>query len=495
MKRSIITLILGPHEVPWRRTFLDLLLITAIALLLGVVIAVQNGNILMPLVVAGGILFVSVIIHRPAYGMVVFMACTCLFEQFAPDARIGIEPITLTLGKFFHANLGPAKVNGIEVFLLFMMVIWFIKSLANREFKTASYTIAIPALVFIAMMLFAFGWGMAQHGDFKVSLWEVRALFYLVIMYFVTPLLIRTDSDLHKIIWVFILTIGVYKGIQGTMVFFGPLAGDMGRVEFVLSHTASTLFVTIFTLFAALVMFGIERKMKIVLSCFVPFTLIAFVVNQRRACYVTLILSLIIVFILLPKERKIKVTRFLIPLVFILIMYTGAFWNSKGKVGMFVQQLRSIFEEGEENRSNMYREIEKMNLDATIRAYPMGVGFGRKYLVVVPMDDISFFPLWQYMSHNAIFWVWVKMGHIGFLVFWMFIGTAIMDTVATYRQSRDPFHKVICLVVVTSIVSQMVVSYVDLQLTFYRNMIYLGCQLGLVAVIRRLEQEKYGKWV
>jgi hypothetical protein len=42
--------------------------------------------------------------------------------------------------------------------------------------------------------------------------------------------------------------------------------------------------------------------------------------------------------------------------------------------------------------------------------------------------------------------------------------------------------------VVVSIFNQMVASYFDLQLTFYRNMIYLGSMMGLLAVMERIER-------
>jgi len=41
-----------------------------------------------------------------------------------------------------------------------------------------------------------------------------------------------------------------------------------------------------------------------------------------------------------------------------------------------------------------------------------------------------------------------------------------------------------------AVINQMVVSFFDLQLTYYRNMTYLGCLMGLLPVIQCIESEQ-----
>lgn len=43
--------------------------------------------------------------------------------------------------------------------------------------------------------------------------------------------------------------------------------------------------------------------------------------------------------------------------------------------------------------------------------------------------------------------------------------------------------------VVVAVINQMVVSYFDLQLTYYRNMIYLGTLMGLMPTLERIGQK------
>ena len=129
-----------------------------------------------------------------------------------------------------------------------------------------------------------------------------------------------------------------------------------------------------------------------------------------------------------------------------------------------------------------------INLRATISAYPQGVGFGQKYLMVVPYANIAeYFSLWNYIPHCAIYWIWVKTGFAGFTVFWLFFGVAIVQGMIDYRAMRDPYLKAVALMVVLFIAGQVIVSYYDLQLTYYRNMIYLGTAMAFGTIVRRID--------
>ena len=202
------------------------------------------------------------------------------------------------------------------------------------------------------------------------------------------------------------------------------------------------------------------------------------------------------VVLLLPRPHLRRALRIVIPVLLLCSLYTAVFWNSTGIKALPAQKIKSIFVKQEgtaDDNSNEWRNQELINLRATIRAYPQGIGFGQKYLVVVPYAASgAFFPLWNYIPHCAIYWIWVKTGFVGFLIFWLFFGAAISQAMIDYRTMRDPYYKAIALMVMLFIVGQVMVAYYDLQLTYYRNMIYLGIAMGLGAVIRRIEARATG---
>jgi hypothetical protein len=55
---------------------------------------------------------------------------------------------------------------------------------------------------------------------------------------------------------------------------------------------------------------------------------------------------------------------------------------------------------------------------------------------------------------------------------------------------NDPYLKAICAFTVTVIITQLVVSNYDLQLTYYRNMVFLGTIMGLLPAIELLDKKQ-----
>ena len=107
----------------------------------------------------------------------------------------------------------------------------------------------------------------------------------------------------------------------------------------------------------------------------------------------------------------------------------AVFWNRDGGIAAPAASVRSVFEPSERDYlSNLYRDQENANLKYTISFSPVvGIGFGRPFQVIVPMVDLTKEWAFQfYMPHNNMLWLWMRMGVIGFVIFWVAIGAAIM---------------------------------------------------------------------
>ena len=204
-----------------------------------------------------------------------------------------------------------------------------------------------------------------------------------------------------------------------------------------------------------------------------------------------MVIGLIIMFFFLEKRIKKAFLKAVLPTIPFIVIYFAAFWNSHSSLAMPVQQVRSIFGEdasGEEDSSNEYREIEKFNLEETIRTYPAGVGFGNKYLIIMPLDEVDF-PLWDYIPHNCILWFWVKTGFLGMTLFFASFGLLVIQLAMIYRKLSRPLYKILTVTLIVFLINQVIVAYYDLQLTFYRNMVYLGAFLATMIPVY-LESER-----
>ncbi|MGH2567098.1 MAG: hypothetical protein ACRDGA_02080, partial [Bacteroidota bacterium] len=145
---------------------------------------------------------------------------------------------------------------------------------------------------------------------------------------------------------------------------------------------------------------------------------------------------------------------------------------------------------GDRYYSNLYRDIEKYDLGRTIQREPIfGVGFGNTYDQPIPLVTIAF-PLRDFIPHNQVLWILVKTGAVGFFLFWFFFNGFAFCGTQTFLRTSDPYLKAVCIVALTAVVNQIVVSYFDLQLTYYRNMIYLGTLMGLVSAIHGINERQ-----
>jgi hypothetical protein len=169
-------------------------------------------------------------------------------------------------------------------------------------------------------------------------------------------------------------------------------------------------------------------------------------------------------------------------------VYLPIFWNASGMLAQPARAIRSISDpDPRDAASNLSRDLEKVNIRATLRAYPLtGVGFGQPFLQVVAIPDISFFPFWNFEPHHNLFWIWFKTGLLGYVMFWMLIGTSLMRAAHLAKTLPDADLKVAALLVISGIVATLTFCYVDLGLTMGRVTILLGTLFGLVAVLDQI---------
>jgi hypothetical protein len=115
----------------------------------------------------------------------------------------------------------------------------------------------------------------------------------------------------------------------------------------------------------------------------------------------------------------------------------------------------------------------------------LGVGFGNVYEQPIPLVNIRF-PLIDYIPHNQILWVFVKMGAVGFFAFWFYFKSVDAKANQLFHRLDDTYLKAVMMMITLSVINQMVVSFFDLQLTYYRNMLYLGCLIGMIPAIEHV---------
>lgn len=391
------------------------------------------------------------------------------------------------------SSLTFLKFTIFELHYAFILVVWTLRGLARGDFRAAPVSGAKAFFLFFGMIATYFAWGTVRGGgDFVNALWEIRALFYMVLVYLLFPQVLNTRRHIHIAMWMICIGIA-FKVYQGLYRYFVILRMNMSlggkTVETVTNHEDAPFIVMVMLYFALLMIFRTgTRAQRWFLGLNTLPMFVCFVVTQRRAAYGALALGILYLPLVLPPEKRRQFIKPLIAMILAFCVYYPIFRNSSSQVGMFAAQMKTILESEEEEKdlSALWRKIEKTNLRATLQAYPLGIGFGQKYLVVWAQPKIDF-DLWNYVPHNAIWWIWIKTGWVGFMIFWYLIATTLARTIMFSKRTQNPYFRAIALTAALSLCVQMVISYYDLQLTYYRNMILIGTFLALVEVARNIE--------
>jgi hypothetical protein len=196
-------------------------------------------------------------------------------------------------------------------------------------------------------------------------------------------------------------------------------------------------------------------------------------------------LALTLVFLIIKRKAF---YFFCVPVILAFLVYLPIFWNNTSPLGQPARAIRSLKEpDPRDFASNLYREMEKINIYTTIRRNPLvGVGFGRPFIVVVQMIDVSWWPLWNYQPHNNIMWVWIKMGPAGYILFWTVMGGGLMRSAYLAKTMKSPEAKVFALLTLSALMTTLVFDYVDLALTGPRATVLIGTLLGTLAVLEKV---------
>src|SRR5712692_6748220 len=193
-----------------------------------------------------------------------------------------------------------------------------------------------------------------------------------------------------------------------------------------------------------------------------------------------------------PQARKWLLTCMLI---FVALggAYVAAFWHSSGGFGEPARAIISFFyPDPRDSASNLYRLIENYDLKFTEHQNPLlGMGFGKQFLQPITLPNIlSLDPYYLFIPHNTIYWIWMRLGPLGYFALWYLIGAIIVRGCIIVRQLHDRYLQLVAIYVVAVTFMEVIVAYADYQLFFYRNVIYLGLLVGILLKLPELDQKK-----
>lgn len=457
---------------------------------------VFGGLVLLVHVVSVVVLFTWILLGaiawRPRIGLYATWGLVLLFEAGSPDSM-------MLPGAYLHGGLSstvglPGVIaSPLEMLLLLTFGIWLVQGLVRRRFDFRRGRLFWPMMGFFAALMFGLLRGQIGGGNLNIALWESRFLFYMVICYLLASNTIRTRRHVARLTTIAILAMGLWaiEGAYRRLVLIdGGLLGVM--MEFAYSHEVVIFLGSLVLVVLGQVVFGGPLWQRLLgLSIFVPFAVYTLLATERRSGYIALMIAFLALALVFLVARRKAFFLIAVPVIVAGAVYLPLFWNATGLVGQPARAIRSLYEpDPRDASSNLYRELERINVRATIESDPLfGVGFGREFLFVVGMPDLSFWPFWHYMPHHNILWVWLKTGAVGFTIFWVLMGLSLAQSANAIKVLRTPETRVFAVLALTGIVSTLVFCYVDLGLTMGRVTVFLGTCIGTVAVLHDLKDE------
>jgi hypothetical protein len=471
-----------------RRVLWSTVIATVAAIALGqAVLSIGVVAVAVPLIVA----VLAAIVWQPRVGLLAVFALVLLFEMGSPD------PV-MAPGRYLHYGLQSSLgVSGfiaspLELLLLLTLAIWLVKGLVRHRLGYRGGDLGWPTSLFFGSLLIGLMRGAAGGGDMYVAFWEVRSLLYLGVCYMLAANLIRTRRDVGVLIVVFLVANGLYA-LEGAFRYVFLIRTGVLDVpqEFSYGHEV-VIFLAIAILQAVVgLVVGGPRWMRIVSVLVAPVAVFTLLATQRRAGSIALAIAFVLIALpWLVRHRK-AVLLILLPGLLASAIYLPIFWNNAGFLGQPARAVRSLTEpDARDASSNDYRDQEAINVRETIRSDPLlGVGFGREFLFVVPLADLSWWPFWKYQPHHNVLWVWLKVGAPGFTVFCILMFGSLALASSRALTLKDPTLITFAYVGMASVVTSLVFCYVDLGLTNGRVTAFLGVVLGVLSVLRRIEQE------
>ena len=459
-------------------------------------IAFGLDNLILPVVVVVMVVLPVLLWHYPRLFLYLTFAATCLFEQYplyASDSITDRIPFFWNVNTIFeqyaHVNPKAMPMNFLELLAViagFFTLMRSIYTKSNVEMKRGSlYKFILGYIVFVSI-----GWvfGLATGGDFKISLMEVRAQFYLLLTYLLVVNTVNNRKQVLTIIWMMAVCLTV-KGAMYTFRRYVTMAGLPLPDQGVGSHEEAFLFDAIMLFGLVLWLCGVHRRLQTFILLTLPLTILGNLATNRRAAtaaFVIVVPVLILsTFVAIPRRRKMAA------ILGIILMVGGnayyrAFKYSNSAIAQPARAIRSQFEPDQRDKqSNEYRTAENANLMYNIKQKPiLGHGYGKHMQIVVPMEDISkVYAYWDIMPHNQVLWVWMRTGSLGFFAFWMMIAGILVHTSRTLRRT-DLNMEAKALVLFGQITAIMLLIFgmFDMQLTIFRDMTFTGCWLGLATV-------------
>lgn len=343
---------------------------------------------------------------------------------------------------------------------------------------------------FLLAIVFLEVYGLARGGDFKNSLWQIRALFWL-------PLLGVLFGNAFK-------SVGARVGVLRTLMVAAWVRCAMGiyfyfvycrpagiKPDYTTTHSDSILTVVAMLIGMTTLAERPSRDHILLNALLQPVLLVGLVVNNRRLAFVSLAVGVAALILMGPPSLLRFLKRSSIVMLPVVALYVAAGWNSTSGIFKPVTMIRSV--SSQDDSSSKTRDIENYNLIQTLKQHPvLGSGFGHEYAEQVQANRVDqYFAQYRYIAHNSVLWLLSISGWVGFTLLWAVFPVALLISLRVYRQSTTAVDRVTAFSTAAAVLCFVLQAWGDMGLQSWMGTLVVTSLMGasgsLFTAHRRME--------
>lgn len=434
--------------------------------------------------------------RAPASGVVTLLGCATVVEQFQYSVGIpGLDaftdklPIFTSLSSGF--NVSGLVMSPMDIAVVALLLVWLTRGVSERSLAIPRTQVAaaIGVMLLLASLALLRGLtstapGAGGESAASASLWEYRPWLYMAAAFLFSSQVIRTRRAVQAVLWTFVLGTG-FKALQGVYIFW-ETRNEIPRPEAILAHEESVFFAIFTILTMCLWLFGHRGWLRTTATVLLPFVIIADLGNDRRDGVLIMGAELIVLgvlaYISLPEKRRLIARISAVALV-LFAVYMPLEWNGTGTLSGVAQAIRSgVAPDPRDAQSNEYRIDEDADLGAMIKKNVLlGTGFGVPIQYnLTPVQTISASDTFiNYVPHNTLLYIWVRMGLPGEVALWMLVAVGLFAGVRASR-SKDREVALIGTLAACTVIGWVIMGYTDMGFWWFRVALALGVLLGVL---------------
>ena len=190
----------------------------------------------------------------------------------------------------------------------------------------------------------------------------------------------------------------------------------------------------------------------------------------------------------LLKERRKQIGTIAVVFSLVSIVYLPLAWNSNGAWELPARAIRSQTDPNQRDlASNSYRSAEEYDLKVTRDVNQIiGYGYGRKFIQVIVLPNVTT-DFVYYMPHNSILWVWMRIGNVGFFLFWMMIAMFIIRGLGILKEVHSSESRIFGILALCMLLMTLTFGKYDLALVDSRVLSITAILIGVLGILPKLE--------